>query len=327
MPELVVQAAPGYTTATPPALNLSSPASGDCDGQLIVKSSLDPNANCESISSYFNVATGSVQWATGSVNCVLNQSSVCLPAPCTLQQVPEGATCDSLAAAFTSTNLTVTTAQFLAWNPNVNGLCDNLLAGDLVCSDPPGGSYIPPPPPAGAVNGSSYTRGGNPGSDAGDGTGLSPSGVGSNAPSPTQSGIVVDCDRYDQPTDGEGCEAFAQSHNITSGSLYKWNTILGHNGADCGSEFQLGYYYCIDAGGAVPPVPSPHQDGIADNCDSYAEAKDGEYCSLFADEHNITTANLYAWNTVLGSNGENCGSSFFKDYYYCIGVGVDTGSD
>lgn len=321
MPELVIQAAANYDSAPPPVLNITSPPDGECNGQLVVKSTLDPNANCQSIATAFNVATGAVQWAIGNSNCSISQSSVCLPAPCELHEVPDGATCDSLSTTFSTTNLTVTSTQFLTWNPYVNGLCDDLLAGDQVCAGPPGGSYIVPPS-SNSANSSSYARGGNTGSDAGDGTGLSPSGVGSNAPSPTQTGIVPGCVTYDQPEDGEGCEAFAEGHNITTGSLYKWNTILGHDGADCGTEFQLGYYYCIAAPGAVPPVPSPTQPGIADNCDSYAKAQDGEYCSEFATTHNITTANLYAWNTVLGTDGKNCGSEFFKGYYYCIGVGV-----
>lgn len=44
------------------------------------------------------------------------------------------------------------------------------------------------------------------------------------------------------------------------------------------------------------------------------------YIQLFADTNGITTTQLYTWNTVLGSNGENCGNSFWADEYYCISV-------
>lgn len=323
MPELVIQAPPNYVSSTPPPLNLSSFTDTGCSGQTIVKSTLDPNANCATIAQAFNVATGAIQAATGNANCLLNQPSICLPSPCTLQQVPDGATCDSLATAYSTSRLTVTTVQFLNWNPSVNGLCDNLLANDYVCGSPPGGLYIPPPPPPGSANASGQARGGNDGSDAGAGTGTSPTGVGSNAPSPTQTGIVTGCTKYDQPQAGDGCEKFASDHNITSAQLYAWNGVLGPNGANCGTQFFLEYYYCI--AGPTPtstetPPPSPTQSGIASNCNKYAESQSGESCSLFAEEHGVSTTDLYTWNTVLGTNGANCDTQFFLGYYYCIGV-------
>lgn len=337
IPELVIQAPPNYASSTPPPLNLSSFTDTGCTGQTIVKSSLDPNANCATIAQAFNVATGAVQAATGNTNCVLNQPSICLPSPCALKQVPTGATCDSLATAYSTSNLTVTTVQLLSWNPTVNGLCDSLLANDYICAGAPGGLYVPPPAPPGSANASGQARGGNDGSDAGAGTGTSPSGVGSNAPSPTQTGIIVGCTQYDQPQAGDGCEKFASNHSITPAQLYSWNSVLGPNGANCSTQFFLGYYYCIAAPTPTnsvssststsssptstnTPPPSPTQSGIASNCNKYAEAQSGEYCSLFAQEHDVSTSNLYAWNTVLGTNGANCDTQFFLGYYYCIGV-------
>lgn len=34
----------------------------------------------------------------------------------------------------------------------------------------------------------------------------------------------------------------------------------------------------------------------------------------------ITTAQLYQWNPVLGSNGENCSLQFQSGIDYCVGV-------
>lgn len=263
IPELVIQALPNYASSTPPALNLSSFTGTGCIGQTIVKSTLDANANCATIAQAFNVATGAVQAATGNANCVLNQPSICLPSPCTLKQVLAGATCDSLATAFSTSKLTVTAVQFLNWNPSVNGLCDSLLASDYVCAGAPGGLYVPPPPPPGSANAFGQARGGNVGSDDGAGTGLSPSGVDSKAPSPTQTGIVDGCTKYDQPQAGHGCEMFASDHGITPAQLYAWNGVLGPNGADCGTQLFLGYYYCI-AGPTPAKTLSPRQqDGDA----------------------------------------------------------------
>ncbi|KUI67451.1 hypothetical protein VM1G_02901 [Cytospora mali] len=339
MPELVITAQPDYDDAPVPALNLTV-ATG-CSGQLITVSSLDPNANCATIAQAFNVATGAVQDATGSQDCAdTSSSSFCLPLPCTIDQVPTGATCASLAAAASyvnaTVNFTVTTVQFLAWNPHINGICDNLQAGDYYCTSAPGGLYIPPAPPANSsYDDSSQSRGGNVGSDAGSGTGLSPSGVGSNAPSPTQTGIAAGCSAYAQAdTPGQGCADFAAANGITPAQLYAWNTVLGPGGADCGTQFFLGYYYCISAAAATttstgppgpPGPPGPTQSGIPVTCDEYAEASSGQTCGSFATANGITTAQFYAWNPVLGANGENCASSFWADEYYCVGVTAPPG--
>jgi len=155
------------------------------------------------------------------------------------------------------------------------------------------------------------------------------------APSPTQSGIVADCDLYAQATSGDYCSKFAADNSITTTELYLWNAVLGPDGANCNSDFYAGYYYCVGVGGSGSPttttpsgpsstlsvtVPSPTQSGIASNCNGYAQAQSGDYCYEFASNHGITTAELYEWNTVLGSNGANCGTAFFAGYYYCISI-------
>lgn len=140
MPDLVIRVPPDYTTAVPPTLEFNVTADVTCTGQTIVKSTLDPNANCNTIAQAFKVATGDVQAATGDDNCAISTTSICLPAPCTLHQIATDDTCDSLAASFSSTNLNVTIVSFLSWNANINGLCDSLPAGDYVCASAPGGS-------------------------------------------------------------------------------------------------------------------------------------------------------------------------------------------
>ncbi|KAG9682340.1 hypothetical protein KCU76_g13871, partial [Aureobasidium melanogenum] len=82
-------------------------------------------------------------------------------------------------------------------------------------------------------------------------------------------------------------------------------TILGDSGANCQTQFQAGEYYCI---GIRPP--SPTQSGIAANCNEYQIPKSGDYCYMFAQNNNITTDELYAWNTFLGTNGVNCQTQF-----------------
>jgi LysM repeat protein len=69
-------------------------------------------------------------------------------------------------------------------------------------------------------------------------------------------------------------------------------------------------------------APVPTQVGIVSNCNQYAQAQSGDYCSKFASENNISPGDLYQWNTILGAGGANCTSMFWSGYYYCIGVSV-----
>lgn len=356
MPPLVIWEQPDYTDIAPPLLSIpapnnstnngsaGNPTTGDaCDGQLIVKTSLDAAATCASIARAFHVPTGAVQDAMDSDddgNCApaaFTGDSFCLPPPCPLAPVPANATCASLAAAFSTSRLNITVVQLLTWNPYINGLCDALVADDLVCRSAPGGAYIlpPPPPPSTGTGDGGHVRGG--------GGGNLPSGVFLTAPAgPTQTGIAADCTGYDTPVSGEGCKSFAGRHGLAPEQLYGWNPVLGDDGQHCDDEFWLGDYYCvagpamssttasstrttstttpISSSTSAAAAPGPTQDGIPATCTAFAMAVNGQSCRPFATEHHITAAQLYAWNPVLGASGENCETAFWASEYYCVGV-------
>lgn len=239
----------------------------------------------------------------------------------------------------TTSNNTVTTTQFLSWNPNLIGLCDNTTA-QYVCGGAPGGTYISPPASNASTNAGSQQRGGGDGSGTATGTG----GVGGSArnstivkpggtaPSPTQSGISPSCTQYALAQSGDGCYSFSQLVDITQQALESWNPVLGPSGENCTTEFFAGCWYCIGVTGTstvtttpiISPTasttPSPVQSGIDPQCTKYSEAVSRDDCTSFASENNITPSQLYSWNPVLGSGGANCGSDFWANYYYCVGA-------
>lgn len=101
---------------------------------------------------------------------------------------------------------------------------------------------------------------------------------------------------------------------------------MGSNGANCGTAFYAEDYYCV----AVPVQVSGsgsndgkkadrRQTGIAANCNKYATPV-GVGCYDFATQQGITQAQLYTWNPALGTNGANCGTAFWAQEYYCVGV-------
>jgi hypothetical protein len=149
------------------------------------------------------------------------------------------------------------------------------------------------------------------------------------APGPTQSGIISSCNKYALPATSQGCYDFATANGITPAQLYSWNAVLGPNGENCGNKFLGGEYYCVGVqnSSSVKPTstkpvsaPGPTQSGIVSSCSKFAQPPAGTGCYDFATQNGITPAQLYQWNTVLGPNGENCGTKFFGEDYYCIAV-------
>lgn len=139
----------------------------------------------------------------------------------------------------------------------------------------------------------------------------------STIPSPIQSGVISNCNRYEKTNSGGAkCEIFANRIGVSLAQLYAWNSILGPKGENCGSKFLGDTYYCV----GVTPPPGATQDGITPYCTKYEKANSGGSCPVFANRVGISTSQLYAWNSVLGNNGQNCQGSFWGDTWYCVGV-------
>jgi len=72
-------------------------------------------------------------------------------------------------------------------------------------------------------------------------------------------------------------------------------------------------------------APEPNQPNNAiSTCNKFAQAQAGDWCALFAERNGVALSDLYAWNAVLGADGSGCGSSFWKDYWYCVGVSASS---
>lgn len=231
--------------------------------------------------------------------------------------------------------------QFLTWNKNIIGLCDSPLAGQYICVSASGvnGTYTLAAPPLGTDADAGNQQRGGPGGV------VTPCPTYTNsptvAPGPTQTGIVSSCNAYAMADNGIGCVDFAALNCIKTSQLFAWNVVLGPNGENCGSKFWAKEYYCIaiaptatptttsvatttSSGGGVV-APGPTQTGIIASCNKFAAAPDGMGCYDFATLNGITQAQLYAWNTVLGTNGANCGTAFWAKEYYCVGVSTGKG--
>lgn len=150
-------------------------------------------------------------------------------------------------------------------------------------------------------------------------------------PQPQQPNIVEGCQRFHQVRYGDSCSAIVNRDRTFSLSQFlSWNPDAGGNAC---TGLWLGYYVCIGvAGTPTTPTtststrptgvvtPSPVQAGIVRNCNAFSQANPSGTCPVLAARAGIPASSLYAWNPVLGKVGQNCQSSFWAGYYYCIGV-------
>ena len=146
-------------------------------------------------------------------------------------------------------------------------------------------------------------------------------------PTQTQSGIDPNCNKF---ATGASCWEIANSAGIELSQLYGWNTVLGANGENCGTQIWAGYYYCV--GTATPttsqpatstvvaPLPTQTQGGFPANCKRWMVTKSGDTCWSIGNDNGIALEVLYALNPVLGSDGENCGTQIWPEYAYCLAI-------
>lgn len=138
---------------------------------------------------------------------------------------------------------------------------------------------------------------------------------GVDTPSPLQPSVVANCDSFYYVKSGDNCENIAKSNGISTAQFLSWNPSAG---SDC-TGLWANAYACISIIGHTPTsaaptttttgngiaTPSPIQDGMVRNCDSFYMVKSGDTCDKISSGNGITSAQLISWNPAVGSN---CGS-------------------
>jgi hypothetical protein len=69
-------------------------------------------------------------------------------------------------------------------------------------------------------------------------------------------------------------------------------------------------------------TPTPTHGSIVSNCNSFYYAVANDTCYDIALDHNITLIDFGTWNSVVGVN---C-TGLWADYFYCVGITLDTTS-
>lgn len=189
-------------------------------------------------------------------------------------------------------------SDFYSWNPALNGDCSGLYPGYYVC-----------------VNLlSTATQ-----------TATTASTTESATPTPTQNGMVRDCNKFYFVKKDDGCSAVASAEGISLADLDEWNPALG---ADC-SGLWPEYYICVGVSNTltttatstkststvVGSTPTPTQSGMTSGCKGFYLVKSGDGCYDIATSNGITLDQFYAYNPGVGND---C-SGLWPNYYVCIG--------
>ncbi|KAF2222117.1 hypothetical protein BDZ85DRAFT_274930 [Elsinoe ampelina] len=334
--DIRTRALPVYPTATlgdgviTPTTNVATATPTACSSRevdVLVANSWIPFEACNELARQYQVATGELLKVTGSLECY-SETPVCVPLQCNLLKVESGATCESIARRISNVNTTVNAAQLAVWNPNIMGACDFLREGQEICIS--------------GVLASRRQRSvrGGPGSTASLPIIENPS----TPPKLIQEGIAPGCNRYVMANSTvASCWKIANDASILTTRLYELNPVLGERGENCDTQIWLSYFYCVGVSGGdtMPtqttrtvtattsgsatsgpssPRPTQTQSGIATDCNKWTEAESGDYCGKLASDARIEPSLFYKWNSVLGSNGENCDTQIWPGYFYCVGV-------
>ncbi|KAL6867810.1 carbohydrate-binding module family 50 protein [Trichoderma novae-zelandiae] len=212
----------------------------------------------------------------------------------------------------------MTEAQFVSWNPSVALLGDgcNLISGLYYCVEV---SFVTisvshTPPPSSTTSRSATTTS---------------AGNGIATPTPVQTGMVANCNKFYFVASGDGCFDIAAANNIALADFYAWNPAVKN---DCTGLFP-GYYVCVGTAGAKPTststsrttttsagngiaTPTPTQTGMVKNCNKFYLVVSGDGCFDIAAANNIALDDFYTWNPAVKTD---C-SGLFPSYYVCVGI-------
>ncbi|KXG49682.1 Peptidoglycan-binding Lysin subgroup [Penicillium griseofulvum] len=210
-------------------------------------------------------------------------------------------TCSSILSEFG-----LTAAQFYSLNPATGANCSALWRKTEACVGVPG--FTPSPT-------TSTTK---------------PTATGpGSVPSPVQSGIASNCNKYYKVQSGDTCNSVEKDKGISAADFNKWNPDVG---SDC-ANLQLDFYVCVGLTGSTTSittthattaktttapgsVPSPVQSGIASNCTKYYKVKSGDTCYQLEKDNNISAANFLKWNPAVGSDCKQ----LELNVYVCVAV-------
>ncbi|KAJ3486456.1 hypothetical protein NLG97_g6608 [Lecanicillium saksenae] len=156
-----------------------------------------------------------------------------------------------------------------------------------------------------------------------DGTPTKPNN-GVSTPTPTQPGMVDNCNQFHYIYKGNTCDQITSYHNISQHDFATWNTNIGEQ---C-TGMWANAYACVGViggggGGSTPTqppngiqTPQPTQPHMVNNCNKFHYIYKGNTCGQITSYEGISQHDFATWNPEVG---EQC-SGMWADAYACVGV-------
>jgi hypothetical protein len=211
--------------------------------------------------------------------------------------------CDTIAKTYG-----ITRAQFVSYNPSVGDTCAGMWAEVYVC--------------VGLVGGSPVTTTAAP----------TKTGNGIATPTPTQDGMVDNCDAFHFVEPKQNCDTIAKTYGITRAQFVSYNPSVGDTCAGMWAEV----YVCVSVVGSEPSstktqsptttgngngvsTPSPTQPEMITDCNKFYFVKSKDTCASIAKANNLSQTQFFNWQPSVGTD---C-AGLWLDAYVCVGrIGV-----
>ena len=206
------------STSVPSTTVPSAPASTTCAGQLANTADNDGIPyGCSELAKNYSVSTGAAMFASNDNLCDVD-TQVCLPLPCSIDQIGFTETCTTLVEKYYTEANNLTLALFLSWNPALAGFCQRPLGSQYVCTGPPGGTVTLGSPVYNPTGTTGYYTTAIP-------------------PQPTSTGTTGSCGLYYSVEAGDICQTICLRYGISFDQFRAMNTQIL---PDC-SNLWLGY--------------------------------------------------------------------------------------
>ncbi|KXJ94411.1 hypothetical protein Micbo1qcDRAFT_182721 [Microdochium bolleyi] len=199
-----------------------------------------------------------------------------------------------------ATEHALTLDQLHRYNPSFASGCV-FVAGTSYCVQENWG--IPPPVTPSQSSSSSTTT-------------PTATGNGITTPTPTQTDMSRNCSRFHYIADGQSCGDILALYDLALAMFYSWNVGVGPQCSTMWANVHISTRTssATTTGGNGISIPTPRQPGMTDSCDKFDLVKQGESCSTLLARNGISLAQLYVWNTGVGSQCEG----LWANVYVCV---------
>ncbi|KAH6679949.1 LysM domain-containing protein [Plectosphaerella plurivora] len=183
----------------------------------------------------------------------------------------------------------ITMENFLKWNPSITSACGNFNLQQSYCVESPSA-----PPPQ-----STTTTSTAPATTTVPSNGIA-------TPSPTQPGMVTNCNRFHFVKKDSSCSDVLTANSISLSQLFAWNPTVKSDCTGLWGEVNLiaGSTTTTPPPTATTPsngveTPSPIQDGMVKNCAVFHYVGPNTSCQMILDYQKISLADFYKWNPAV----------------------------